>query len=100
MLSTGEPAASGTSASTGATYRFGEAELAVYGEHELQTLERILRDDRPETLAAVHEAICSKIGWHPGAGDERAFLEAYYTQLRARLEAGMRMGRRKADKHA
>jgi hypothetical protein len=33
-----------------------------------------------------------------GGGDERLFLECYYTQLRARLEAGMRMGKRKADK--
>ena len=88
-----------TSRMTGASYRFGEAELAVYGEYELQTLERVLRDGRPEALLAVHDAICAKIGWHPGAGDERAFLEAYYTQLRARLESGMRMGKRKADKH-
>jgi uncharacterized RDD family membrane protein YckC len=99
-LSTGTVAASATSTTTGAEYRFGEAELAVYGEFELQTLERVLRDDRPEALVAVHEAICRKIGWDPGAGDERAFLEAYYTQLRARLEAGMRLGKRKADKHA
>jgi len=99
-MSTGRTANGGVSAATGASYRFGEAELAVYGEYELQTLERVLREDRPEALVAVHEAICRKIGWHPGAGDERAFLEAYYTQLRARLEAGMRMGRRKADKHA
>ncbi|MDL2352665.1 MAG: RDD family protein [Pseudomonadota bacterium] len=99
-LSTGQAAASGTSAATGASYKFGEAELAAYGEYELQTLERVLREDRPEALAAVHEAICRKIGWNPGAGDERAFLEAYYTQLRARLEGGMRMGQRKADKHA
>lgn len=91
-------AARGTSAVTGAAYRFGEAELAVYGEHELQTLERVLRDNRAETLASVHEAICRKIGWSPGAGDERAFLEAYYAQLRARLEGGMRFGKRKADK--
>ena len=35
-----------------------------------------------------------------GGGDERAFLEAYYTQLRARLESGMRLGKRKADKFA
>ena len=83
---------------TGAAYRFGEAELAIYGEYELQTLERVLREDRPEALAAVHEAICRKIDWHPGAGDERAFLEAYYTQLRARLESGLRLGKRKADK--
>ena len=98
-LSTGDAAASGTSKATGASYRFGEAELAVYGEYELQTLERVLRENRHEALVAVHEAICRKIGWNPGAGDERAFLEAYYTQLRARLETGMRMGQRKADKH-
>ena len=92
------PAARAPSPQTGARYRFGEAELAIYGEYELQTLERVLREDRPEALAAVHEAICRKIGWHPGAGDERAFLEAYYTQLRARLESGLRLGKRKADK--
>lgn len=79
-------------------YRFGEAELAVYGEYELQTLERLLRENRPEALNAVYEAICRKIGWTPGSGDARPFLEAYYRALRARLETGMRMGRRKADK--
>ena len=98
-LSTGQTAASGTSPATGVSYKFGEADLAIYGEYELQTLERVLRENRPEALAAVHEAICRKLGWSPGSGDERAFLEAYYTQLRARLEGGMRMGQRKADKH-
>ena len=81
-------------------YRFGEAELSVYGEYELQTLERVLRENRPESLRQVYGAICRKLGWAAGGGDERAFLEAFYTQLRARLEAGMRMGRRKADKFA
>lgn len=98
VLSTTPGATQGASTATGAAYRFGEAELAVYGEYELQTLERVLRESRPEALAEVQEAICRKIGWNPGKGDERAFLEAYYTQLRARLEAGMRMGVRKADK--
>lgn len=98
-LSTGR-SAHGASAVTGANYRFGEAELAVYGEYELQTLERVLRDGNPQAIASVHEAICRKIGWNPGAGDERAFLEAYYAQLRARLEGGMRFGRRKKDKFA
>ena len=93
-------AARGTSAATGTSYRFGEPELAIYGEYELQTLERVLRENRPEALAAVAGAICRKIGWNPGAGDERAFLQAYYPQLRARLEGGMRMGKRKADKYA
>ncbi len=81
-------------------YRFGEAELAAYGEYELQTLERVLRENRAEAIRQVCEAICRKIGWTADATDERAFLEAYYTQLRARLEAGMRMGKRKPDKFA
>ncbi len=99
-LSTSETSVSGTSQATGASYKFGAAELAIYGEYELQTLERVLREGRAEAMAAVQDAICRKIGWSTGTGDERAFLEAYYTQLRARLESGMRMGQRKADKHA
>ena len=61
----------------------------------------MLRENRAEATAAVHAAICRKLG-RPAeeTGGHRAFLEAYYTQLRARLEAGMRMGRRKADKFA
>lgn len=94
----GAAAAAGASAVTGTRYEFGEAELSVYGEKELQTLEKMLRDAAPEALAAVHETICRKIGWNPGAGDERAFLEAYYAQLRAKLEGEMRFGKRKADK--
>lgn len=90
----------GSSEVTGARYQFGEAELGIYGERELQTLERILRSGNDEALSAVHTAICRKIGWEPGAGDERAFLEAFYAQLRARLESDMRFGKRKADKHS
>ncbi|MEM7665102.1 MAG: RDD family protein [Pseudomonadota bacterium] len=93
-------AAKGTSDLTGARYDFGDAELAVYGERELQTLERVLRDDNADAISAVHETICRKIGWDPGAGDERAFLEAFYAQLRAKLESDMRFGKRKADKHS
>jgi len=84
----------------GEGYRFAEEDLAVYGEYELQVLERVLREARPEAMHAVYARICGKIGWRAGSGDERAFLEAYYTQLRARLETGMRLGRRKADKFA
>ncbi len=96
----GAAAASGSSGVTGARYQFGEAELSVYGIRELQTLERMLREGNDEALSAVHAAICRKIGWDPGAGDERAFLEAFYAQLRARLETDMRFGKRKADKHS
>ena len=81
-------------------YRFADAELAVYGEYELQTLERVLREDREEAMVAVMEAICLKIGREADYRDPRAFLDAYYTQLRALLEANMRMGQRKADKFA
>jgi uncharacterized RDD family membrane protein YckC len=94
----GAAAAKGASEVTGIRYDFGDAELSVYGEKELQTLERMLRDAQPEALASVHAAICRKIGWDPGAGDERAFLEAFYAQLRAKLEGDMRFGKRKADK--
>jgi hypothetical protein len=96
-ISAGEPARppEGT-----ADYRFGDAELSAYGEYELQTLERVLREGRPEAIQPVYEAICRKIGWEPGSADQRAFLEAYYTQLRARLESGMRLGKRKPDKFA
>jgi uncharacterized RDD family membrane protein YckC len=101
VLSTeGAAAAAGESGVTGVRYAFGDAELSIYGEKELQTLERMLRDSPPEALAAVHATICRKIGWDPGAGDERAFLEAFYSQLRAKLEADLRFGKRKADKFA
>ena len=92
--------ARGRSQATGATYRFTDADLAIYGEFELQALERVLRNDDAESLAAVARTICHKIGWEPGQGDERAFLEAYYAQFRARLERGLRFGQRKADKYA
>jgi uncharacterized RDD family membrane protein YckC len=94
----GAAATRGASEITGARYEFGEVELSVYGEKELQTLEKMLRESQPEALEAVHAAICRKIGWNPGEGDERAFLEAFYAQLRAKLEGDMRFGKRKADK--
>jgi len=87
-------------AAPAATYRFGEAELSVYGEHELQVLEGVLRQDNTQAQRQVMEAICRKIGWQAGAGDERAFLEAFYAALRGRLEGQMRFGKRKKDKFA
>ncbi len=83
-----------------AAYRFGEAELSVYGEHELQVLEEVLRAGSPEAQRQVTEAICRKIGWEAGNGDERAFLDAFYHALRGRLEGDLRFGKRKKDKHS
>jgi len=79
-------------------YRFSADELAVYGEYELQMLEQILRGGQQEMFEAVAETICIKIGWSPGSGDEHAFLESFYAQLRETLEGGMQLGKRKADK--
>ncbi|MGB5723238.1 MAG: RDD family protein [Parasphingorhabdus sp.] len=79
-------------------YQFSDADLSVYGEYELQTLENVLRSDQNEALEKVAASICQKIGWEPGSGDERVFLEAYYTALRARLERSMKFGKRRKDK--
>lgn len=81
-------------------YRFGEAELSVYGERELQVLEGVLRQNNPDVLREVAETICRKIGREAGAGQEKAFLEAYYAALRAHLERAMRFGKRKTDKYS
>ena len=95
---TSSPAGDAQVASLSRPLVFSDEELAVYGEYELQTLERVLREDRAEALGNVHDAIAHKIGRDPLSSESRPFLEAYYRQLRARLEAGMRMGQRKADK--
>jgi len=80
-------------------YAFAPADLAAYGEFELHTLERVLRDGQDAALQAVALSICRKIGWTPPQGPEtRRFLDAYYQALRARLEEALRFGQRKADK--
>lgn len=81
-------------------FTFTPEELAVYGEYELQTLERVLRDSRAVALDDVADAISRKIGRPYPYRAERVFLESYYLQLRAQLEQGLRLGRRKADKFA
>ncbi|WP_422345660.1 RDD family protein [Parasphingorhabdus sp.] len=81
-------------------YEFSDADLSVYGEFELQTLETVLRTGTEEAIQTVTSSICNKIGWEPGSGDERIFLEAYYTALRAKLESGMRFGKRRKDKYS
>ncbi|MFM9853556.1 MAG: RDD family protein [Sphingomonadaceae bacterium] len=79
-------------------YQFTEAQLAAYGNFELQTLERVLRDDSNQSLSLVAETIRQKIGW-PYEYDDRAFLSAYYAAVRARLEKGLLFGKRKVDKY-
>lgn len=82
------------------------AQLAIYGEHELETLATLLRDhDRGHAsdgdLRVVAETVARKIAFE---GDEpRAlpalFLRAFYKAQRAALEKRLLFGERKASKH-
>lgn len=78
---------------------FTDAALNLYGIHELQTLEEVLRTARPDSLATVAAIIRAKADL-PDDGDDRGFLSDYYVALCARLERGMMVGRRRDDKHA
>ena len=86
-------------------YHFTRDQLDVYGIYELQTLETVLRrhgGTARTTRDAVFERISKKIGWTPQPGqtvEARAFLEAYYRELRAHLETGLLFGKRRESKH-
>lgn len=78
--------------------RFTPEQLDAYGVYELQTLEQVLRDNQPDTLALVARTIRQKIGaWDAMADAE--FLSAYYAEARARMERGLLFGKRRADKY-
>jgi len=78
---------------------FTEAQLDAYGIKELHVLEDVLRKGDRRTLAEVSTRIRAKIGWAaPLEVSDRAFLGAYYSGLRARLETRMLFGHRRADK--
>lgn len=78
-------------------YSFNHAELSAYGVHELHTLEDVLRRGDADALWSVANAIGIKIGRR--TDDPRAFLDAYYAALRARLERQLLLGKRRRDKH-
>ncbi len=86
-------------------YRFSDAQLAIYGIYELQTLEDVLRRENAKAHAthqAVADKIRRKIDWLPPPGrrvEAKAFLEAFYAALRAHLEKRMVFGERREDKH-
>lgn len=81
-------------------YGFGAEQLDAYGVMELQVLEDVLRQADRAVMKAVAQRIRVKIGW-TAVDDEtdRAFLNAYYTALRRRLEQGLLFGKRRKDKH-
>jgi uncharacterized RDD family membrane protein YckC len=78
---------------------FSHAQLDAYGTYELDTLDRVIRTGDPATRLTVAQSIIDKIGWPHEVRDIDPFLNAYYTQLRVRLERGLMMGKRRDDKH-
>ena len=86
-------------------YAFSDAQLSIYGIYELQVLEDVLRrdpgagGDRAGALRTVSEAVRKKLDYGPVSDDER-FLRELYAAQRARLEHGLLLGKRRADKLA
>ncbi|TIW21838.1 MAG: RDD family protein [Mesorhizobium sp.] len=83
-----------------ARFQFSPAQLDAYGIAELQKLEEVLRRDDYSALRAVAETIARKIGTRVEPVESKAFLTAYYGELRAHLERKLLLGNRKADKYA
>ncbi|WP_095201669.1 RDD family protein [Mesorhizobium carmichaelinearum] len=81
-------------------FHFSPAQLDAYGIAELHKLEEVLRRDDYFAMKAVAETIGGKIGAKIEPVDSKAFLTAYYGELRAHLERKLLLGNRKADKYA
>ena len=81
-------------------FQFTTAQLDAYGIAELHKLEEVLRRDDYFAMKAVAETIGRKVGAKVEPADSKAFLTAYYGELRAHLERKLLLGNRKADKHA
>ena len=78
-------------------WTFSDEALELYGEYELQTLERVLRRGDEAAMAIVANTIRAKMG-STEVGHDHEFLHDYHTALCARLERGLMVGQRRADK--
>ncbi len=78
---------------------FSDQALALYGVYELQTLETVLRTNNRDALTTVAATIRAKAGLADD-GDDHGFLTDYYLALCVRLERGLLVGKRRADKFA
>jgi uncharacterized RDD family membrane protein YckC len=79
---------------------FSDEQLSVYGIKELHVLEDVLRAGKAAPMSLVADRIRTKIGWTKAADEnDGEFLRDYYAALRKRLESGLLMGVRRADKH-
>ena len=86
-------------------FPFTRQQLDIYGIHELQVLEDLLRRDDQGTLdGRVLEEVCdkikTKIGWPRERWNvpPRRFLDAFYRAQRALLEQKMLFGQRQERK--
>lgn len=86
-------------------FAFTTEQLDLYGIHELQVLEDLLRKQEKKRVdEGVLEAVCVKIrrklGWTQPLADRDLvrFLRAFYKAQRARLEHKMLLGERKEAK--
>jgi hypothetical protein len=86
-------------------FPFTRQQLDIYGIHELQVLEDLLRrDDQGVLDGRILEEVCDKIktklGWPRERWDvqPRRFLDAFYRAQRARLEQKMLFGQRQERK--
>lgn len=83
---------------------FTQAQLDIYGRHELQVLEQILRN-RPKAKAElknlddVTRAICRRIDFAPVPVEQWDFLLEFYRQQRAYLESRNLFGDLRTDKN-
>jgi uncharacterized RDD family membrane protein YckC len=88
-------------------HSFTDEQLDIYGEYELQVLEKVLRGEtdeihRSQAIEAVCERIKAKIHWDRASWnvDSERFLREFYAALRARLERKMLFGKRQKDKYS
>ncbi|MFL6231683.1 MAG: RDD family protein [Thermoanaerobaculia bacterium] len=86
-------------------FPFTRQQLDIYGIHELQVLEDLLRrDDQGVLDGRILEEVCdkikTKIGWPRERWDvqPRRFLDAFYRAQRALLEQKMLFGQRRERK--
>ena len=94
------PDMSATREAASGQFTFTPDQLNAYGIAELHVLEDVLRVRDADVMREVAERIAVKIGWaNSTAATAESFLRAYYAQLRGRLESGLLMGKRRADKH-
>ena len=79
--------------------RFDERALRLYGIYELQTLEKVLRQGREDSISRVAATIRAKAEIPDDGEDDAAFLNDYYAALVAYLESELVMGRPTDTKH-